>query len=409
MSEILFIAHRMPFPPDRGDKIRSCNVLRRLARIAPVHVATFAEDEAEACEPRLAQLTASRCVVRRAKPLALAGAEAMVTRAPVSLTAFDSRRLSAYIARVLEERPIETIYVFSGQMGQYVPADFKGRVVVDFVDVDSAKFAAYAKQGKGLRRWIDGREARLLRREEARLARRADVSLLISTEEASLFRARLGSQERARCDVQVLRNGIDTDVFNPAMVSEAPELAACPGPRLIFTGQMDYPPNTAAALRTIDKIMPLIRRRFPTATFHVIGRSPPPYLKARHGDHGCYVWGKVDDMRPWFKGADLAMVALDIARGVQNKVLEAMAMAVPVVLTPQAATGIPAQDGEHWRLADSDDALAIAAELLLMDPPRAAFMAECARDFVHRHLSWEAALAPLGEIVGLSATRRDAA
>ncbi|HQN55177.1 MAG TPA: glycosyl transferase family 1, partial [Novosphingobium sp.] len=188
-NEILFLSHRMPFPPDRGDKIRSHHVLKRLAGLAPVHVATFADDDRDIAEEvELAALARSYRLVRRVKPLVFAGVESLLRRQPVSLPAFHSAELADYIARILRERPIGTIYVFSGQMGQYIPDDFAGEVIFDFVDVDSAKFEAYAERDNGLRRWINAREGRLLAAEEARLARRAGVSLLVSSEEAALFR-----------------------------------------------------------------------------------------------------------------------------------------------------------------------------------------------------------------------------
>ena len=150
MGEILFLAHRIPFPPDRGDKIRSHHILQRLAALAPVHVACFADDPADmAHEPSLAALAASHCLVQRSRPLPLAGLVALAQGQPVSLTAFADRRLASYVAEVIASRPIGAIYVFSGQMGQYVPAGFTGRVVIDLVDVDSAKFGAYAAQGEG--------------------------------------------------------------------------------------------------------------------------------------------------------------------------------------------------------------------------------------------------------------------
>ncbi|MFM5953574.1 MAG: TIGR03087 family PEP-CTERM/XrtA system glycosyltransferase [Novosphingobium sp.] len=399
-GEILFLAHRMPFPPDRGDKIRSSHVLRHLAALAPVHVATFAEGEADlAQEPVLAGLAASHCLVRRSKPLALAGVEALLKGMPVSCAAFHSARLASYVAQVLAERPISTIYVFSGQMGQYVPESFAGRVILDFVDVDSAKFEAYGASGTGPRGWIDGREGRLLRCEEARLARRADVSLLVSDEEAALFRQRLSPADRALCDVRALRNGIDSAGFDPAAVRAEPQMLAEDGPRLIFTGQMDYAPNIAAAERTITRLMPEIRRSLPGATFHVVGRNPPQSLRALHGRNRCFVWGEVADIRTWLAAADMALVPLELARGVQNKVLEAMAMALPVVLTPSAATGIGASDGKHLRLAESDADLVAAVEALAGDSALARGIGQAARGYVVDNLSWAATLAPLGGLL----------
>lgn len=405
-DEVLFLAHRMPFPPDRGDKIRSSHILRHIAGLAPVHVATFAESDKDlAEEPQLAALTASHCLVRRTKPLALAGIEAMLRHKPVSLSAFFSSRLADYVRQVLRERPIGTIYVFSGQMGQYVPADFAGRVVIDFVDVDSAKFEAYAANTAGPRRWIDAREGRLLRAEEARLARRADCSLLVSDEEAELFARRLPAADRDVCDVQALRNGIDAAIFDREQVTPEPRLGQSPGPRLIFTGQMDYAPNIAAAERAIVRLMPLIRQHCPEASFHVVGRNPPDRLKTLHGQNGCHVWGEVDDIRTWLAGADLALVPLEIARGVQNKVLEAMAMALPVVLTPQAATGISAHDGEHLAITETDAALAAHVVALADDCAAAAALGARARRHVIEQLSWPATLAPLAPLLAPAAER----
>jgi hypothetical protein len=144
-GEILFLAHRIPFPPDRGDKIRSHHILTALAELASVHVGCFAETAADRRqEPALAALAQSHCLPMRSKPLALAGCQALVRGKPISLTAFHHRAMAQFVARTLRERPIDTIYVFSGQMGQYVPVDWDGRLVTDLGDVDSAKFEAYA-------------------------------------------------------------------------------------------------------------------------------------------------------------------------------------------------------------------------------------------------------------------------
>jgi hypothetical protein len=169
MSEILFISHRIPFPPDRGDKIRSHHIVKRLARLAPVHIATFADDDLDMSEEvELATLARSYKLVRRGKPMVIAGIQALASRQPVSLTAFHDAALAAYVDKVLATRPISTIYVYSGQMGQYVPESFKGRVIADFVDVDSAKFEAYAAKKHPALRWVQSREAKVLREEEAR-------------------------------------------------------------------------------------------------------------------------------------------------------------------------------------------------------------------------------------------------
>ena len=401
-SEILFLSHRMPFPPDRGDKIRSHHILKQLAGLARVHVATFADDDSDmAEEAELASLARSYRLVRRVKPLVLAGIQSLYRHEPVSLPAFRSSAIANYVGKVLREHPVGAIYVFSGQMGQYIPDDFAGKIIFDFVDVDSAKFEAYAGRDTGFRRWLNAREGRLLRAEEARLARRADVSLLVSPEEAALFAARLGPVDRAGCDVRALGNGIDSQLFDPAAVKPAPELMACDGPRLIFTGQMDYLPNVDAAMRVARRILPLIRTRMPTATFHVVGRNPVDQLLGCNGVDGCHVWGSVPDIRNWLRAADLALVPLEIARGIQNKVLEAMAMGLPVVLTSAAATGIDATDGKHFAVADSDEDLAAQCLSLLADPRPGKAIGTEARRYVMGEMSWQAMLAPLADLLGL--------
>lgn len=409
MGEILFIAHRLPFPPDRGDKIRSHHILRHLAGLAPVHVATFADDDDDyAAEADLAALAASYRMVRRSKSLALAAVQALALRQPVSLSAFHDRALANYVAEVLATRPISALYVYSGQMGQYVPEGFPARLIVDLVDVDSAKFEAYARKSGRVTGWVEMREARLLAAEEARLAARADITLLVSPAEAELFRSRLPIGSDA--DVRALCNGIDSAGYDPAAVVPEPRMIACRGPRLIFTGQMDYAPNVDAVRRVLDRILPRIRTERPDATFHVVGRNPTAELRARHGENGCYVWGRVDDIRPWLAGATHALVPLEIARGVQNKVLEAMAMALPVIASSEAATGIAAHDGEHFAVAGSDHELAWMTLALLADPDRAHRMGQAARRFVVDNASWTAALTPLtGIVAGQHSAARHAA
>ncbi|WP_246236755.1 TIGR03087 family PEP-CTERM/XrtA system glycosyltransferase [Pontixanthobacter rizhaonensis] len=410
MGDILFLAHRMPFPPDRGDKIRSHHLLKSLADIAAVHVACFGDTDADFThEHELAAVASSHCLVRRSKSMVRAGLEALASGNPVSLTAFGHRDIHDWVGRTLRQQTIQTIVVFSGQMGQYIPASFKGRVVVDLCDVDSAKFEAYAKDGSWPRRWIDAREGKLLSGVEEALSDRADTTVLISDVEAELFRSRIS--DPAAHQVAAIRNGIDFDFFNPSTVAPQPDLAASTGPNIVFTGQMDYAPNIGAAIRVMDRILPAIRAVHPDATFHLVGRAPVSKLTARDGQDGIRVWGEVPDVRPFLAGADIVMAPLEIARGVQNKVLEAMAMARPVVLSSEAATGIDAVDGDHFAIGDDDQDLIAAALDLLSDGPKSLQMAAAARRYVTTEQSWSAMLSPLASICGfdLSTGERNAA
>lgn len=397
MSEILFLSHRVPFPPNRGDKIRSHHLLRKLASLAPVHVGCFSENaEDRESVSELGAISASHCVVPRSKPLVLAGAEAVLKGKPVSLTAFHSARLENWVHETLCARPISAIVVFSGQMGQYIPVNFPGRTVIDLCDVDSAKFEGYADAGE--RVWLNTREARLLAAEEERLARTCDAAVLITKAEADLFRSRVNDHTKMK--IEVIGNGIDAALFDYRSVNAHTELLRERGPHFVFTGQMDYRPNEAAALWAIESFMKAARAAHPEATFHVVGRNPTQSLLRHRNTPGVRVWGEVPDVRPFLAAATCVLAPLQIARGVQNKVLEAMSMERPVLLTPQAATGIDAQDGEHWMIAEPDPDAMLARLNALMDEPGAAErMGEAARAFVLQHHAWDATLAPLADLV----------
>ena len=391
--EILFLAHRCPYPPDRGDRIRSWHVLRHLAARARVHLVAL-DEEVRAPAPALAALVASCVVVPRTKSRGRAAAEALVAGRPVSLTAFALPAVRAAVTRLLRERSIDAIYAFSGQMAQYLPAGGPP-VVMDFVDMDSAKFAAMAATGSPPRRWLMRREARLLARFERTVAARS-TPLFVSEAEAALFRAASGAAAMA------VENGIDTRRYDPATVP-ALRLAR---PTIVFTGQMDYAPNVEAVVRFARTVLPLVRRRRPDAAFAIVGRAPTAAVRALAGEH-VTVTGAVEDIRPWLAAAAVCVAPLSLARGIQNKVLEAMAMARPVVASGPAAEGIDHAGTIH--VADDARTMADAIVALLDDPVAAATLGAAARAQVQRRYGWDACLAPLDALLGLAPPRRQAA
>ena len=396
-GEILFLAHRTPFPPDRGDKIRSHNVLNTLARLAPVHVGCLAENEADLTHvSQLEKVAASYWMPNRSRPLPIAGISALVRGLPISLSAFADQTLKRWVSLTLAERPISAIYVFSGQMGQYVPLDWNGRLVMDFVDVDSAKFESYAAAQRGPMSIVHAREGRLLRQVESDLASRAEVSLLVSDDEADLMRQRCAGQP----EIQALGNGIDCDLFDPNTVEPHAELAASNGPHFVFTGQMDYAPNVAAVKRFARKILPAIRAQHDDAQFHIVGRAPTAEVQKLSVEPGVRVWGAVLDMKPFLAAADLVVAPLTIARGVQNKVLEAMAMSKTVLASPQALNGIKGNAGEHFVACGSNDDFVNHALQLLEWPGDNLLIGQAARKLVAETMSWPAMLAKLPQIMG---------
>lgn len=395
MGDTLFLAHRLPWPPDRGDKIRAYHVLKHLAARGRVHVVAFADDPADLmreCDLPLGETH----VIWRGKSQAVAGVQALLSGKPLSLTAFAHGAMRRAVADLLARHRVETIYVFSGQMAQYVPVGSGARIVMDFVDMDSAKFETYGATTRGLAGWMMRREARLLQRFEAQVASRADASLFVSEAEADLFR-----QRTAAARVHAVGNGIDTRHFAP---DAAFDRMAGQGQLIVFTGQMDYRPNIEGVCWFADVMLPQIRDAHPQARFAIVGRNPDATVRALAARPGVIVTGEVADVRPWLAVASAVIAPLKLARGVQNKVLEAMAMARPVVASQAAATGI--DHGGTIAVGDTAEAMAAAVCALLVDPAAGARRGAAARARVIEHYGWEARLAALDSILDVNAAPR---
>jgi len=396
MGEILFLAHRIPWPADRGDKIRSHHILRHLAGIAPVHVGAFADDDRDMgfvaqMEPNFASVH----VEKREKPQWRAGIEALRTAVPVSVASFATGGMAAWVNGLLGSGRISHIFVFSGQMAQYVPESFDGKFIMDFVDVDSAKFESYAGEGNMAMRWINAREGRMLSAFEHAAARRADTSLFVSEAEAVLFRQRSGLGAGR---VMALGNGIDTISYDPAGDIPKPKRLEH-GKLVMFTGQMDYRPNIEAVSDFAQRAMPAIRKAHKDAKFVIVGRNPTDAVKALAKLDGVVVTGAVDNVRSWLKAASVVVAPLRIARGIQNKVLEAMAMAKPVVASAAAAEGIDAQHDEHFYVAQNIEEEILQVCSLLADPGAAKRLGMKARSHVVAQYGWDRQLALLDEIM----------
>ena len=392
MKHILFLAHRAPYPPDRGDKIRSNAVLTWLARRAHVHLIAFADDPADRVVPDLlhAQL-ASATILTRRRGRGAAVISALASGASVSLVAFRDTAMTKAVRTLLASQPIDAVYAFSGQMAQYLPGTLPA--VMDFVDVDSAKFAGLAARANGPMRWMMTREARLLNAYEREVAQHADASLFVSAAEAALF-ADGCIGDGGEGNIMVVENGIDTTRFDPTVVTPV----ETNGSLIVFTGQMDYAPNVEAVAWFVADILPAIRVRHPSARFAIVGRSPVAAVRALASDD-VIVTGAVDDVRGWLVAATVCVAPLKLARGVQNKILEAMAMARAVVATPCAAEGI--DHAGTLSVADGAASFADTVCALLEDPSKADAMGHAARARVIGRYAWNERLAPLAVLLAL--------
>jgi polysaccharide biosynthesis protein PslH len=396
MSEILFLPHRFPYPPDRGDKIRSWHILKGLAQLAPVHLATFVEDERDFSHiDTVKSVCASVYAEPRSRSKAESMALALATGKPASVAAFGSHKLQAKVDALLAERPISCIFAFSGQMAQFVPVKRDGvRFVMDFVDVDSAKFHTYADQASGIASFANRFEGKRLAAFEHEVARRADISLFVSEAEAALFRTHTGLSAH---HVQPLENGIDLDRYDPSLTFERPEPSG--RPMIVFTGQMDYRPNIDAVIAFAKETMPLILSQRPDSVFAIVGRAPTEQVKALAALPNVIVTGEVADTREWLAHAAVVVAPLKLARGVQNKVLEAMAMRKAVVASSAAAEGIRVIQGQGIIVADTAVEEADAVLDLLQNEDKLSAVAAAARQCIVDGYSWDAQLAPLKSMV----------
>jgi polysaccharide biosynthesis protein PslH len=283
---------------------------------------------------------------------------------------------------------IDAVVVFSSSMVPY-SAGFKVPVLVDFVDVDSAKWAEYARNRPWPLSWLYAREGRTLLAYEVAVAQAATRSFLVTQQEVDLFE-RLAPAVAGH--VQAVGNGVDAEFFAPDPALASP-FAADELP-LVFTGAMDYWPNVDAVSWFVAEMLPALRQRWPALRFHIVGRSPTPAVKALAGPH-VTVTGTVPDVRPYLQHAAAIVAPLRLARGVQNKVLEAMAMARPVVAARTCAAVLDATPGEHLAAAETPAEYVTEVARLLSDAAAAQQMGAAARACVLQHYAWSARLGGL--------------
>lgn len=393
---LLFLTQRIPYPPTKGEKIRTYNVLRHLAGRYALHLGCLMDDPAD--REHISALGAL-CRDARVVPLdprlaKLRCAAGLIDGRPLSLPYFASAALDAWVARTLDEVHPTATYVCSSAMAQYVLSrrDRLGRFVMDFVDVDPEKWRAYADTARPPMRWIYAREGRRLLTYDREVAMVADANLFVSEAEAALFRE-LAPESGAR--VHAVSNGVDADGFSPDQSYPRPYDDAAP--TFVFTGTMNYRPNVDAVVWFARQILPRVRSALPGARFYVVGTSPSSDVTALAALPGVTVTGRVSDVRPYLAHATAAVAPLRIARGIQNKVLEAMAMGRPVVASPEALEGIEAVLGRDVLLASGAEAFARACLEAAGDAGPA--IGAAGRRCVVEHYSWPARLAALDALL----------
>ncbi len=393
--KLLFIAHRIPYPPNKGDKIRSFHELQSLVeRGHEVHLLAFADDLNDLnYQVDLARICASVEIVPLRRAWARARAVAnLVSARPLSLGYFAMRKMRRLVERAASENDFDAVFVYSSTMAQYVPRELASRTVVDMVDVDSEKWRDYAGRTNRLMARLYDLEWKRLRRYEYEIVTRFANTVVTTRREAALLDQLDEFTRRAR--LRVITNGVDLDYFQPS--TQPPDTTS---PRLVFIGAMDYFANIEGARYFAEEVFPLIRARESRAKFSIIGANPAAEVKKLARYPGVNVTGFVDDVRPHLREAAVCIVPLRIARGVQNKVLEAMAAGKAVIATSESVAGLRVADGEHLMIADTPERFAGAALEVLRDESLRESLEMRARYYVEAEHDWKPLLQKLVELI----------
>ena len=401
MDDLLFLTHRIPYPPNKGDKLRSYHVLKHLASRYRVHLGTFVDDADDwqhvetvkrLCTGKTLCLPLSP---RRAKLRSLTG---LVTGQALAVPYYRDARMTRFVEHVVDHHRIRRVVVFSSPMAQYVNELDDIDRLIDFVDVDSDKWKQYAEAGHTVSAWLYRREAEKLLEFERYSAARAIASVFVTQAESALFRRLAGD---LISPVITVENGVDAEYFSAKAVAKPQEWQQSGQPdgndadnrRIVFTGAMDYKPNVDAAAWFGREVMPLIRHQLPEASFWIVGARPTAEVRSLARANEIFVTGTVTDVRPYLAHAGVVVVPMRLARGIQNKALEAMAMGAATVVSSTSAIALNAVPGRDFLVADDAESFARAVIDLLNDPRQRIRFGHAGRSAVLENYDWSRNLA----------------
>jgi len=391
--KILYLCHRTPFPPNKGERIRTFHQIEYLHRkgheisvFAPTFEATDA-DNLKALEAKYCERT-----FHAPAPGKLALVKALLSGSALSVNNFYSRALQQQLDEFISAHTVDAIVCTSSSMAAYVfrskAIDLTGgqhpTLVMDFMDLDSDKWRQYQSL-KGLPlSLIYGREAKLIAALEQKIHNHFDACLLISQAEVDLFLHTINDTGK----LHVVANGLDTEAFQPS-TEPKPET----GPVLLFTGVMDYLPNEDAVAWFVESAWTKLKQAHPDAVFYIAGMNPSSRVKALAKYPGVEVTGFVDDIRTYYDRAHIFVAPFRLARGVQNKVLQAFACALPTITTPMGCEGINCEAGKEVLVADTVEAMLKHIDWVIANPDQAQQLGTNAMRLIQDHFSWDSQLA----------------
>jgi polysaccharide biosynthesis protein PslH len=383
MKRLLFISHRLPYPPDKGERVRAFHELKTLSQHFRITLAALTPTDPDASTAEELRACCEKIVVGRAggRLGLVRGAFALCTGKSVTEGFFRDRGLLRTLLVESQREPFDLVFAYSSSTLPYALAVPAAAHVMDLVDVDSAKWFAYAEAAWWLKSLLYRMEARGVAALERRAVEQCDAILLVSETE----KRALGFSSPK---IIALGNGVDTDYFKPMDRSPGP-------PSLVFTGTMDYRPNIEGVCWFVREVWPGLKREVPDLVFTIVGRDPVPAVQRLADIPGIVVTGTVPDVRPYLAAATAVVVPLQIARGIQNKILEAMAMGKAVLGSPAALEGLDVQIGMDLLQAGSPDEWRRSVLTLLSDDNLRRDLQLAARACVNGNYSWSARMGPL--------------
>lgn len=386
MRRVLYIAHRVPFPPDKGERLRAYHQIKALSARYELTVAALAHSQGDLTAADGLRGCARKVIVGKAGGLAglVRGAASLAAGRSVTEGYFRSRSLERQLEALSGQAPFDLAIGYSSSvLPALLRANAKARVM-DLIDVDSAKWGDYARAAGGIRGSLYRLESHRVAALERRALEQCQAVVLTSPQEAALLDAGMHKSK-----ILPIGNGVDLEYFRPA------QPAGGDGRTIVFTGTMDYRPNVEAVAWFVRQVWPAVRAARGDARFIIVGRDPAAAVRRLAREPGVEVTGQVPDVRPFLAQAAVAVVPLHIARGIQNKVLEAMAMGAAVVASPQAMEGLDVTAGREVLCADAEPKWIAHLRRLLMCPEERIGLGRLARQCVEARYTWTARLAGL--------------
>jgi len=395
----LYLSQRVPYPPNKGEKLRTFHQIKYLLENGhEIFLCCPYTSDSEL--DLLKQFTTQYGVhAKKSKlgPKILRYFSGMICHKALSVSNFYSSSLQKIIDQLIINETFNNIVCTSSSLAEYIfnsstlpKSKNRPKLIMDFMDLDSDKWKQYSDSSTFPMKWVYKRESTLLEKYEQKIYHFFDACFFISMAEVELFCKKYHCTDKPLA----IGNGIESETFTPALHPTENS-----DPVFIFTGVMDYKPNIDSVLWFTEKVWPRITAKHPDSRFIIAGMNPVPGILALNKIKGIEVTGYVDDILPYYHQSDIFIAPLRIARGVQNKVLQAFSCGLPVISTSMGAEGIDYTDGEDILLADTPEEFFDSIELLINNKFLYGSLKENALNLIRNHYSWDAKLAPLKKIL----------